>query len=320
MKKWEEMMTWRMENMPYAKTFADLNRMHEQLMTMVVEQAIAWMNEKEGAPPVPFAFFVMGSAGRQEQAIWSDQDHGIVFDGEQKEQAYFQSLGEKIVKGMSAVGYQECDGKVMASESMWTKSVQSWQQQVLDWLTEESWQSLRHASTFFDSRVLTGEKLLLEEVKQTFFSYVTQHPQVMLRLKDNVDFTPKGLGLFSQLLPKQSGERTGQINIKITTMFPYINALRLLAIWNHRLEVPTMERLSAMESTYPFMKEYQPVLESLFSFKWKLTRDAATYEDVHYVSVDQLTKQEKQDWKQYIRKGTSLFEQTKKQIEKECSQ
>ncbi|UOQ49219.1 DUF294 nucleotidyltransferase-like domain-containing protein [Gracilibacillus caseinilyticus] len=297
----------------------ELNEFHDEIMRKTVQLAMKKMEEEQGEIPAPFAFFLMGSAGRSEQSIWSDQDHGIVFDGSETHQHYFLQLGEKIVDGLEIAGYEQCDGKVMSSESRWTKSVYGWKKQVVDWLEEESWQSLRHFSTFFDSRVLVGEARFLQELKEETFQYIDNNPKVMPRLVDNVDFIRKGVGVFGQLLPEQSGKMSGQINIKTTTLFPYINSLRLLALCNDLHQAPTMSRFDNLKSKYPFLSDYQILFNNLLAFKFEFTNDVEEYEEVHYIPLKELSKRHKQELKEFMKKGTELFDRTKHTIEEECS-
>ncbi len=316
---YEDIRKWREQQIHLQMDHEQLNDFHDDLMLKTVQLALEKVKVEQGEVPAPFAFFLMGSAGRREQSIWSDQDHGIIFNGSEQHQAYFQKLGAEIVDGLEIVGYERCEGKVMASESRWTKSIEDWKRQVSDWLDEESWQSLRHFSTFFDSRVLLGEGKLLEDVKQVTFSYIQSHPEIMNRLVDNVGFIQKGVGVFGQLLPQQSGKRTGQINIKTTALFPYVNALRLLVLCNHIMKAPTLVRFAALKEKYSFLSEYHRLFESLLAFKFQFTKDATEYEEVHYIPLKKLSKKDKQELKEYMKKGAELFQQAKNTIEKECS-
>ncbi|MGP4040000.1 DUF294 nucleotidyltransferase-like domain-containing protein [Gracilibacillus sp. D59] len=316
---YEDIKKWREQHIHEQIDHEQLNNFHDDLMLKTVQLAMEKFEEEQGEVPAPFAFFLMGSAGRKEQSVWSDQDHGIVFDGSSQHQDYFQKLGEEIVDGLEKVGYERCDGKVMASESRWTKPIDEWKQQVIDWLDEETWQSLRHFSTFIDSRFFLGEAKLLDDVKQVAFSYIQSYPEIMNRLIDNVGFIQKGVGVFGQLLPQQSGKRTGQINIKTTAMFPFVNALRLLVLCNQIMKAPTVERFTALTAKYSFLTEYQILFESLLAFKFQFTKNAVEYEEVHYIPLKKLSKKDKQELKEYMKKGGELFERTKNTIEKECS-
>ncbi|GAF21447.1 signal-transduction protein containing cAMP-binding and CBS domains [Bacillus sp. JCM 19047] len=87
----------------------------EQRRNDAVQVALDKTIKELGEIPAPFAFFFMGSAGREEQLYQTDQDHGIIYDGEEACQRYFLFLGEEIVKALEDKGYERCTGGVMAS-------------------------------------------------------------------------------------------------------------------------------------------------------------------------------------------------------------
>ncbi|GAE94965.1 signal transduction protein [Gracilibacillus boraciitolerans JCM 21714] len=316
--RYEELKQYREQNIQKQATHQQLNDFHDKVMKNTVELAIKKVEKEQGQIPAPFAFFIMGSAGRMEQSVWSDQDHGIIYAGDEEEKEYFLFLGKEIVSGLEEVGYERCDGKVMASESMWTNSIDNWENQVMEWLDEASWQSLRHFLTFFDSRVLIGKQTFLTEIKQSVFIYIKSHPDIVRRLIDNVAFIKKGVGVFGQLLPEQIGKMAGQINIKTTTLFPYVNSLRLLALINQEPKASTLARFRALQSKYSYIEEYRTLFESLLEFKLPFAQHANNYEEVHYIPIKQLSKSDKQVLKEYIKTGTELFNQTKNILKEEC--
>ncbi|KAB8137878.1 hypothetical protein F9U64_07470 [Gracilibacillus oryzae] len=316
--EYDEIKRFREQNIHKQKDYSELNTFHDKLIKHTVEIAMQKVEEEQGKAPAPFAFFIMGSAGRSEQSIWTDQDHGIVYQGTDEEKEYFLLLGKEIANGLEIVGYPKCDGKVMASEPMWTHSVENWTAQVDMWLNEATWQSLRHFSTFFDSRVIIGETAFLDEIKKATFQHLGSDPQVYKRLIDNVDFIRKGVGIFGQLLPEQSGPMTGHIHLKTTTFFPYVNSLRLLALVNHSFSVSTAVRFNDLKDSYPFLAEYEDQFERLLEFRYLFTKEAKNYDEVHYVSLNKLSKSDKQELKQFMKSGADLFETTKSFIEKEC--
>ncbi|RCW73158.1 DUF294 nucleotidyltransferase-like domain-containing protein [Saliterribacillus persicus] len=301
-----------------AENHYSLNKIHDEVMKDTVELAIKNIESEQGKIPAPFAFFLMGSAGRSEQSVWSDQDHGILFDGKDDLQPYFLKLGTEIMRGLEEVGYEKCDGKVMSSESRWCQSITSFEEQIIGWLDEATWQSLRHFGTFFDSRVLIGEETYLEELKQSAFSFIEENPHIYKRLVDNVDFVRKGIGIFGQLLPEQSGSHSGEIALKTTTFFPYVNALRLLSLLEHETVPQTIERFKVLEAKYSYLKEYQVDFEELLAFRFEYRKDAKTYDEVHYLPLSQLNKEDKQLLKYFMKKGYALFYDTKSYVEEAC--
>ncbi|MDL4841191.1 DUF294 nucleotidyltransferase-like domain-containing protein [Aquibacillus rhizosphaerae] len=296
-----------------------LNHFHDQIIDNTVKIAMDKVEGEWGIPPAPFAFFLMGSAGRFEQSVWSDQDHGIIFDGSDDCQAYFLRLGSEITNGLTKVGYELCDGNVMASNSIWCQSIERWEIQVERWLLEAKWDSLRHFLTFFDSRVLIGETTFLDQLKNTAFSILQEKPHLYIRLVENVSFVKKGIGAFGQLLPELKGEHSGSIQLKQTTFFPYVNALRLLALKDKIVKPSTLSRFGELSDNYPFIKRYEEDFKRLLDFRLYFRRDAKSYEEVHHIPVSALTKGEKQELKEFMKKGYKLFSETKTIVEKECS-
>ncbi|MCP3029864.1 DUF294 nucleotidyltransferase-like domain-containing protein [Halobacillus sp. A1] len=315
---YEELKQWRENTIrSVADDHLQLNAFHDQLMYQAATIAMDKIESEQGNPPAPFAFFVMGSAGRFEQSVWSDQDHGIVFDGDENVQHYFLELGEEISRGLATVGYEWCEGQVMASNPLWCRSVVSFQDQISEWLDEASWQSLRNFSIIIDSRVLYGKEELLERVKHEAYSRLENHPSLYARLVDNFEFIKKGVGVFGQLLPDQRQGMKGDIHLKETAYFPYVNALRILALRSGAMAAPTISRFEALKGKYPFIEEYEKDFRHLLEFRLRLRQGAENYEKVHLLPIDRLTKEEKQELKYLIRRGNQLFAKSKSIVRKE---
>jgi CBS domain-containing protein len=320
LESYTEINNWRQEHIKKVSTnHYELNTLHDEVIRKTVEVAIKSVQREWGDPPASFAFFVMGSAGRFEQSVWSDQDHGLIFDGSTDCEAYFLTLGKEIENALQIVGYDRCEGKVMASNPLWCQSIVDWRQQITDWLTEASWESLRHFSLFFDSRVLIGEALFIEEIKKHACTIMRHHPKLYLRLVENVDFVKKGVGIFGQLLPESYGEQSGRIQLKQTTIFPYVNSLRLLALKENVTSSSTLSRFGEIRFKHPSVFSFEQFFIQLLHFRLRFQQDVKSYQQVHLLSLDKLSKEDKRELKLLMKKGYSLFSATKKIIENECS-
>lgn len=158
-------------------TSASLQESHEQIINKAVSHALKRTVSEWGEPPTHFAFFLMGSGGRLEQSFWSDQDHGLVYESNNEEdQLYFLHFGREIVYALEKVGYERCDGNVMASNRKWCCSYEKWEAQLHSWLKEDKWETLRYTLTFFDSRSIYGKHELLDQLKQTIFQLIKKEP------------------------------------------------------------------------------------------------------------------------------------------------
>ncbi|WP_431801188.1 DUF294 nucleotidyltransferase-like domain-containing protein [Halobacillus andaensis] len=307
---YEEIRQWRNETMPsVAADHFQLNAFHDQVMNLTVQLAKEKTAKEQGTPPAPFAFFLMGSAGRYEQSVWSDQDHGILFEG--ADQKYFLHLGEEISRGLEITGYELCEGRVMASNPLWCQSVDSFKQQITDWLEEASWQSLRNFSILLDSRVLNGKEELLLEIKRYAFSRLEEEPRLYSRLVENFEFIKKGIGVFGQLLPDQRQGVRGEIHLKETAYFPYVNALRLLAMRKGVSAASTLKRFISLADTLPFLKDYEQDFLQLLEFRLRFRNNADNYGKVHLLSIEQLSRNEKQELKYLIKRGNQLFDKVR---------
>ncbi|WP_096202987.1 DUF294 nucleotidyltransferase-like domain-containing protein [Bacillus sp. FJAT-45350] len=297
-----------------------LNKFHDELMYQVAKLAIEKVESEWGPAPTHFAFFVMGSAARYEQSVWSDQDHGIIYEEESEEAStYFLKLGKELTTGLAIAGYEQCDGKVMASNPLWCKSIQEWKKQIMGWIEEEDWESIRYLLTFFDSKVFVGKEANLLELKQIIFNKVDESPYLLKRMFDNVGRIRKVIGLFGQLFVETRGEQTGKIDLKNAAFFPYVNMIRLLAIKEQISQPSTLERLQYLPSQYQKIKSYETDFVKLLAYRLRFQAGKENYEDVHFLDIRQLTKAEKKELKRMVKNGHNIYKDTKRIIEKGCS-
>lgn len=295
-----------------------LNQFHDQLILQVVNEAIRRVNDEFGPPPSPFCFFMMGSNGRFEQAIWSDQDHGILFlEKNGKNNQYFLNLGKEISKGLFIAGYPHCDGEVMASNSMWCKSLFDWKKQLTSWVTDESWDSIRHLLIFMDARPLYGDGVHLNDLKRNIHDMI--HEQHLLkRILENTMHVKKGLNILGGLLVETHGKYAGSLNLKETAFLPFVNSIRLLAIKEKILSYSTLSRIKELPET--IMSEVEKKFYEDHFFKLLEIRlkygNHKDYESGHYLPIEKLRKHQVKEVKEILKAGLHLHQHTRKVIEK----
>ena len=296
-----------------------LNEWHDDIMRRVVHQSLELHASSNGPPPSSFCFFVMGSAGRQEQGIWSDQDHGIIYEQNTEEaKQYFVSLGEEISNGLAITGYRLCDGKVMASNPFWCRSLAEWKGQVDEWTNEDSWESIRYLLTFLDGRCLVGQEAYIEDVKRTAYRFIHEK-HLINRILENTMHAKKAVNMLGQFLVETHGTYTGLLNIKETGLFPYVNAGRLLAISGNLMATSTRLRLQELppsvlneENKEKFSRQFLKLQ------KYRLLYgDHTDYESGHYIYIDRLSKAERKELKDLIKDGQQLNEYVRKFAKKE---
>lgn len=300
----------------------ELNDIHDEVMLRTFEQIFQEYTTEFGQPPCTFVWFVTGSAGRKEQGILSDQDHGFIYAEESlKYQTYFLNLGQFLSDGLNEVGYPYCDGKVMSNNPLWCKSYHEWQNQLESWMLKESWESIRYLQIFYDSRKMYGNVDLVLELRQKIHDYKNDHPNLLKRFMVNVMRIKKGVGIFGQFFVERTGTYKGSVHLKHTMYLPYVNSIRLLAIKEGIQATSTLERIKQLKKIpiyEAFLQPYEEYFTKILEYRITLFREATTYEDVHYLNIRSLTKEERHEIKNLMRNGIKLYQRVKRIIEKGC--
>ncbi|WP_017725913.1 DUF294 nucleotidyltransferase-like domain-containing protein [Halalkalibacterium ligniniphilum] len=313
--RFEEIRDYRTEQLKQVRlNHQALNQCHDIIMKQTVLLAMKQTESELGPPPTHFVFFVMGSAGRTEQSVLSDQDHGIIYENVEH-QHYFLALGANIEEGLVKAGYERCDGMVMASNPRWCKEKTAWKNQLQQWIETDTWESLRYLLTFFDSRSLVGTEELLYEAKHSLLTVVEEDDNgyFLKRVVENTGRFKRGVGLFGQLLVETGGEFKGLFDLKRVAFFPYVNALRILALKEHVLEPSTIGRFNRLADAYQ-LQAYQASFEALLDKRLKWQQGIEAYERIHYLNLKRLSKDEKRQLKKLTKEGQRLYRNVEKHV------
>ena len=284
-----------------------LNTFHDAVMLKVFELAVSRLNMEK--PPCNFCWFIAGSGGRFEQGLISDQDHGIIYESFTEENRnYFLKLGKEIAFGMAVVGYPYCKGNIMSSNPLWCKALDEWKEQLYSWMKEGSWETIRNLQIFFDSRCLKGEEKYIHELKAVIFDFQDKNPWLSRRLMENVMHIKKAISPLGQILISKTGEHQGSIDLKYSAFIPYVNAIRILSIKEGLLETSTEDRLRKLSA----IDQYKKLLEKsadnfriLLQYRLSLPK-INTYEDTHFLNVNNLNHEQKKEIKRILKDGQNL--------------
>lgn len=285
-----------------------LNDFHDQVMLKVFHVA---KNVLAKDPPCLFSWFITGSGGRLEQGLYSDQDHGIVYEFSNIEtDSYFRMLGDELSYGLDVVGYPYCQGHIMSSNPQWCKPLDQWGEQLLVWMDDESFEMIRYLQIFYDARVLVGQRDYILQLKQVIYRYQRQHSLLLQRFAANVSHVKNVIGPLGQILVERHGIHQGCVNIKYAGFMPYVNSIRLLSMKEGITETSTLRRIREL-SHY---SQYEEMLRNgELNFQQLLQLQSSlyqvdSYEDMHYVYVEKLTKIQKKEIKRILKDGKKLHD------------
>ncbi len=228
-------------------------RLNDALVRRVLEFAEADLGE----PPAPYAWLALGSEGRSEQTLLTDQDNALVFDDAgEPHREYFQRLAERVVADLEAAGFPECKGGYMASK--WNGTVSEWVQRFAGWFEARKPQELLEASTFFDYRRVAGG-LDIEPLEEAL-SQTAQHPVFLRYLaRAALDLRPPG-SLVLRL------RESTEIDLKMQGLAPIVYLARCYALEIGSRARNTHERLQAAVSEGLMSQEVHGSVSEAYRF------------------------------------------------------
>ena len=211
------------------------------------------VHEREGRPPVPYAWIALGSEGRREQTLRTDQDNAIVFadvpqDREEEVRSYFLKLAEKVVSALERCGFPRCKGGIMASNPKWCQPDRIWKDYFSHWILgiDLSQEEILQTFIFFDFRPIFGEQRFLSGLIDRISENLDQRARFLKEMAETAILNEPPLGFFKRLVVQKSGDHKNQLNLKLNGLTPLIDAIRTFALDQRIFEANTLDRISAL--------------------------------------------------------------------------
>jgi PAS domain S-box-containing protein len=212
------------------------------LISDAITKRIIELAVKElGKPPVKFTFLTLGSEGREEQTLATDQDNAIIYEDvppekEEEVKIYFLRLGEIICHNLNAAGYRYCKGNIMAMNIKWNQPFSVWKKYFTNWITTSSPQDLLDVKIFFDFRSVYGHDELANQL-QDHIHYITA--------SFNTFFIYIGESMYNINIPDNMRKLKAPVDIKLL-LLPVVDLARLYSIKYKINESNTYRRLEAI--------------------------------------------------------------------------
>jgi CBS domain-containing protein len=236
-----------------------------RIVTTIADEILLKVIEgvKDEMPPAPakYAFMVMGSEGRQEQTLVTDQDNAIIYEDKANEQRelvrdYFLDFADRISTRLNDIGFSFCDGGFMAKNPKWTHSLSHWKGNYDEWINLAAPDTVIKFATFFDCRFIYGEKKLFNELKQHMIDCISKSSssKFLFNVASNALHYEPPLTFFNSIRTFSQDEKK-VFNIK-KSMTPIVDLMRMLALKNMIIETNTGQRMQKLYSG-EFLSENQ---------------------------------------------------------------
>jgi len=276
-----------------------------QVITTVADtiaiKVIEGVIDEMGTPPAKFVFMVLGSEGRKEQTLKTDQDNAIIYEDKANEhreevRAYFLQFADTVSGRLNDIGFSFCEGGFMAKNPKWTHSLSHWKRDYASWIEDALAETAIKFSTFFDCRFIYGEAAIMDELKE-FLDQELQKPMEKLfyfMAKNALQYEAP-LTFFKNIRTTTVGSQE-VFDIK-KAMTPIVDLVRVYALQNRIFAVNTGERLKALKEAGVFTETaYNELnLSYYFLMSMRLKNQASQIindrkEPDNFIDLNSLTK------------------------------
>jgi CBS domain-containing protein len=205
---------------------------------------------------------VMGSEGRGEQILKTDQDNALIIrDG--FEHPELSNILQEFVNCLVDFGYPLCEGNVMVTNPEWTKSLSDFKNMIYNWINSPQEYALMPLTIFYDATTASGDSKLLEETKEHLFNLLFENGGYFTRLARPVLSFETPLSWFANFILDKSHK--GGLDIKKGGLFPIVHGVRTLALEYRLPQTNTVDRIDALSKNGVFDAEFAEELREAFA-------------------------------------------------------
>ncbi|WP_304198302.1 DUF294 nucleotidyltransferase-like domain-containing protein [Flavobacterium alvei] len=279
-----------------------ITKIISELNDACTKQVIAIVLKKtETSPPVKFSWLALGSQGRSEQLLLTDQDNALIYEDvpeelEAETKKYFLELSARINKGLFEIGYEYCPAEMMASNPNWCMSLSDYKAKIHHWITNTGKNEVLLSFIFFDYSLSFGDTELVNNLSDFIFEDVKANPTFYIHLVSGALQSQSPTGFFREFLLEQDGAHKDFFNIKNRALMPLADAARVLILSHSVKSISnTAERFEKLAELEPNNSELYTACA--YSYKALLkfrTKQGLLHNDSgQYIALNTLSKAEK---------------------------
>jgi CBS domain-containing protein len=225
-------------------------RIVSELNDKIVRKIIQFVEERCGPEPCAYAWLGLGSEGRKEQSLFTDQDNALIIadPATDRDLAYFQDFARKVVEGLSHCGIPLCKGEVMATNPKFFGPLADWKARAAHWIRSPilNEKDLMDTYSFLDFRYVYGQSHLEQELRNHLNRLIQENPQFLTQIAEGVLEMGIPLGFFKNFIVEKNGAHKDKLNIKLSGLVPLISGIKILACKNGLAETNTLERIERL--------------------------------------------------------------------------
>lgn len=217
-----------------------ITTLNDLLTTRIIELEL----QESPARGIEFCWLALGSEGRFEQTLNTDQDNGIIFALKENQdpaalRAVLLPFAKRINLALAECGFPLCGGDVMASNPKWCLSLEEWQTTFDKWIYHGGPMDLLHSTIFFDFRPLYGATQLGTALREWLQAAAPKNSRFLHQLAVNALRNRPPLGMVRDFVT--GDDHT--IDLKMNGITPFVDAARIFSLAIGGTHTNTLQRL-----------------------------------------------------------------------------
>jgi CBS domain-containing protein len=276
-----------------------------EITLALVKRAVELAILELGSPPARYAWLCIGSQGRKEQLLLTDQDSILIFedvpaDKYRDTKDYFIRLAKKATATLEKIGYKLCAQNHVASNILWCKSLTDWLKQYNSWMNTPGEKSNEISSVFFDYEMASGEQKIEDALTEVIFKNAKNNVLFYDFLGNDALRKPPPLNFFKKFNIEEEGEFKGKFDLKNRGVLPLVDAARLLTLSNGIKGInSTFQRYKQLAIIDPKHSEIYLNCAEAFLTLSKFSTEEGLKEDStgHFLILEDMNKVDKEKLK-----------------------
>lgn len=192
---------------------------------------------------------VMGSEGRAEQILRTDQDNALIISddcsiSEEKLREFAHLFTETLVD----FGFPRCEGNIMVSNPYWCRKQSDFKELIYEWVNSPSGDNFMNIAIFYDALCVSGDIEIIKELKNYLFKISSNSQSFYTNFARVINSFDVPLGFFDGFVFNSKDEKhKDEIDIKRGGIFIIVQGIRSLSIQNRVLNTNTIKRINSLK-------------------------------------------------------------------------
>ncbi len=286
-----------------------ISTLNDLLTSRIIELEL----RDDPARDVTFCWLALGSEGRLEQTLNTDQDNGIVFaaqgdDDAEAMRAVLLPFAKRVNLALAECGFPLCNGEVMASNPKWCLSLAEWKDTFAGWIDHGDPMALLYSTIFFDFRPLYGADHLAFDLREWLRGAAQKNSRFLHQLAVNALRNRPSTGSVWDFFTGKGHT----LDLKLNGITPFVDAARIFSLAVGGKQTNTLQRLREISEPLHISPQDTEAWSDAFLFiqllRLRLHHDQCERNELlsNKVDPDSLNNLDKRILKEAIRQARKL--------------